>query len=99
MKKHQELGNQWMKISRFLPGRTNLAIKNYWYLLRLHFTTQSLNYSIRNGHLKHKVDVQGPPQRSEEKSITKGLKRKQRETSSDVLDIVKKIRELKIGKL
>jgi Myb-like DNA-binding domain len=29
--KQMELGNQWSKIAAFLPGRSRMVIKNYWY--------------------------------------------------------------------
>jgi hypothetical protein len=30
VEKQQELGNQWMKIKKFLPGRSPVVVKNRW---------------------------------------------------------------------
>ena len=41
--KHSEIGNKWAKISHFLPGRTDILVKNRW--------NTSVKYRVMNGEL------------------------------------------------
>jgi hypothetical protein len=46
--KHLEFGNQWTKISKFLPGRSDNAVKNFYYSKFRKFLRQTLKEKMKD---------------------------------------------------
>lgn len=51
--KHDEIGNKWAKISQFLPGRTDILVKNRW--------NTSVKNRVQNGDLKFYTEASPVP--------------------------------------
>ena len=58
--KHSEFGNKWARIARFLPGRTDILVKNRW--------NTSVKNRVQNGDLKIYTKNSPEPQISNQKT-------------------------------
>jgi hypothetical protein len=57
-KLHQELGNSWAEIARFLPGRTNIGTKNRW---NAHFKRATNQTAQTNGDVVSEFESSNEP--------------------------------------
>ncbi|XP_050153003.1 MYB-like transcription factor EOBII isoform X1 [Malus sylvestris] len=51
---HSKMGNRWSKIARYLPGRTDNEIKNYW-RTRVHKQARHLNIDTKSREFQNMI--------------------------------------------